>query len=103
MRNLPIALFICSVFVLIKASVAQEPNQPSKTAAEVLKTLQQTSGEVEQLRAALRGPDPSVRVAAFAAMIESNNPALMALAIQEGHAASDAVLRDLAMRAAFRE
>jgi hypothetical protein len=36
-------------------------------------------------------------------MVESNDPSLVSVAINEGHARSDVTLRDLAARAAFRE
>jgi hypothetical protein len=90
-------------FISSSSAIAQQPQPRAQSAAEVLRSIQQSSGDVEQLRAGLRSPDPSVRVSTFAAMINSNNPALYTVAINEGHVSSDAALRDLAARAAFRE
>jgi len=99
-------LLVVVTFVsLVDTAAAQpRPQPPSvKTPADVLGSAQQSAADLQQLRAALRGPDASARVAAFTAMIESNNPSLMAMAISEGRASGDVVLRDLAVRAAFRE
>lgn len=80
--------------------VAQQ-NSTVESPAEVLKNIPHNSNDIEQLRAGLSSPDPSVRVATFSAMMQSNNPSLTTIAINEGHASSDATLRDLASRAAF--
>lgn len=80
--------------------VAQQ-NSTVESPAEVLKNIPHNSNDIEQLRAGLSSPDPSVRVATFSAMMQSNNPSLTTIAINEGHASSDATLRDLAARAAF--
>lgn len=82
---------------------ADEPATRPMSPADVLKAAKAQAPDVEQLRAALRSPDPSVRVAAFSAMIESNNVTLTTLAINEGHGSADVVLRDLAARAAVKE
>jgi hypothetical protein len=84
-------------------ALAQQPPPRTQSPTEVLKSAQQNSGDIEQLRAALQSPDPSVRTSAFTSMIESNNPSLIAMAVNEGHVSSDAAVRDLAARAAFRE
>ncbi len=92
------------VFVALAAPAAGLAQAPrAQTPAEVLRAAQQSSGDVEQLRAALRSPDPSVRASTFAAMIDSNNPVLVSTAINDAHASTDATLRDMAARAAFRE
>ena len=90
--------------LLLNMSVygAQPPPKP-QSATEVLRSLDAGSGDMEQLRLALQSPNPSVRAQAFTAMAQSNNPALITMAIDEGHVSSDAVLRDMAARAAFRE
>lgn len=94
----------CVLGFLSSGTLAQQQRElPAQSAADVLSTVKKGAGEIEQLRATLRGPDASARVAAFSAMVESNNPALVTIAINEGHVSSDAVLRDLAVRAAFRE
>lgn len=96
----------CAVALLALNASAQQPPQPqasARSAADVLSNMNQQSAEVERLRAALRGPDASVRAAAFSAMFESNNAALATIAITEGRVSSDAVLHDLAVRAAFSE
>ncbi len=82
---------------------AQDAPPKAQSPADVLRSLQQNSGDIEQLRSALQSPNPSVRASAFTAMIQSNNPSLITMAINEGHISSDAALRDLAARAAFRE
>ena len=84
-------------------ALAQQPPPRTQSPMEVLKNAQQNAGDIGQLRAALQSPDPSVRASAFTSMIESNNPSLIAMAINEGHVSSDAAVRDLAARAAFRE
>ena len=84
-------------------ALAQQPPPRTQSPTEVLKSAQQNSGDIGQLRAALQSPDPSVRTSAFTSMIESNNPSLIAIAINEGHVSSDAAVRDLSARAAFRE
>jgi hypothetical protein len=81
---------------------AQMPSK-AQTPAEILRSSQQGFGEVQQLRAALRSPDPAVRVSTFSAMVESNNAAMTAMAINEAHAGTDPTLRDMAARAAFKE
>ena len=85
------------------AVFAQQTPPRGQSPADVLRNLQHSSDDIEQLRAALHSPNPSVRSAAFTAMMQSDNPALRTLAIDEGHAGSDAVLRDLSSRAAFGE
>lgn len=82
---------------------AQPPPPRPQSATEVLRSLDAGSGDMEQLRLALQSPNPSVRAQTFKAMAESNNAALITMAIDEGHVSSDAVLRDMAARAAFRE
>jgi len=82
-------------------ATAQEQRSTMQSPAEVLRNIPHTSNDIEQLRAGLSSPDPSVRVATFSAMMQSNNPALTATAINEGHVSADATLRDLAARAAL--
>lgn len=98
-----VAVPFFSLFIGVVAAADSQPMQTPKSPTDVMRSAQQGAAEIEQLRTALRGPDASVRVATFVAMIESNNVSLTALAINEGHAGSDAVLRDLTARAAFRE
>lgn len=81
--------------------VAQQNNSTVESPAEVLRNIPHNSNDIEQLRAGLSSPDPAVRVATFSAMMQSNNPSLTTIAINEGHASADATLRDLASRAAF--
>ena len=87
----------------VACASAQDAPPKAQSPADVLRSLQQSSGDIEQLRSALQSPNPSVRASAFTAMIQSNNPSLITMAINEGHISSDAALRDLAARAAFRE
>jgi hypothetical protein len=94
------ALLAC---LSVGVSMAQQAQPRAQSSTEVLRSIQQSSGDIEQLRAGLHSPDASVRVSTFTAMINSNNPSLVALAINEGHVSSDAALQDLAARAAFRE
>lgn len=82
-------------------ATAQDQSSTMQSPAEVLRNIPHTSNDIEQIRAGLSSPDPSVRVATFSAMMQSNNPSLTATAINEGHVSADATLRDLAARAAF--
>jgi hypothetical protein len=60
--------------------VAQQNNSTAETPAEVLRNIPHNSNDIEQLRAGLSSPDPSVRVATFSAMMQSNNPSLTTIA-----------------------
>jgi hypothetical protein len=90
-------------FLSVSTVSAQQAQPRAQGPSEVLRNIQQSSGDIEQLRAGLHSPDQSVRVSTFTAMINSNNPSLIAVAINEAHVASDAALQDLAALAAFRE
>lgn len=94
---------VLAAVLSIATAFSQEDSSGVQTPAEVLRNIQHSSNDIEQLRAGLTSPDPSVRVATFSAMMQSNNPSLTALAINEGHASADASLRDLAARAAFAQ
>ena len=94
-------LVLAAQFGLL-TDAASAQGQPM-TPAEVLRAAQGASGDIEQLQAALKSPDASVRMATFSAMVDSNNPALSSLAINTGHASADASMRDVAARAALKE
>ena len=96
-------LIIVSALIFAASASAQQSSSRPMTAAEVLKQAQQGTSDVEQLRSALQSPDASTRLSTMTAMLQSNNPALSSLAISEGNASSDADMRNLAVRAAFRE
>lgn len=101
---LPRSLIIISLLAIAAATPAQDRSTAHPmTAAEVLKQANTGASDVEQLRTALRSPDATTRVNTMHAMLESNNPVLTSIAISEGNASSDVVLRNLAVRAAFRE
>jgi hypothetical protein len=89
---------VAALVTVMPASYAQKATQQS--AAEVLKKANAAASEVEQLRQNLRSPDQSVRVATFQAMIESNNPSLVEIAISEGFASTDEAMKTMAFRAA---
>ncbi len=97
------SLVVASAVMLAPSVWGQQTSTHPMSAAEVLKQAQQGASDVEQLRAALHSPDPSTRLATMNAMLHSNNPALVSSAISEGNASSDVDLRNLAVRAAFRE
>lgn len=78
---------------------ANEPMPPT----EVIANIQKAAPEFEKLLAGLRSADAAIRQSTMSEMIESNNAALVSSAINEARASSDPVLRDLAVRAAFRE
>jgi hypothetical protein len=82
---------------------AQQTAPKTQTPAEVLRATQQGSDDIEQLRAGLQSPNPSVRVATFNAMIQSDNSSLVTIAINDAHGSADSTLRDLSARAAFRQ
>ena len=86
------------ILLSIGSAAAQQTQPRAQSPTEVLRSSQQSAGDTEQLRAGLHSPDLSVRVSTFTAMINSNNPSLVSIAIS-----SDASLQDLAARAAFRE
>lgn len=91
------------ILLSIGSAAAQQTQPRAQSPTEVLRSSQQSAGDTEQLRAGLHSPDLSVRVSTFTAMINSNNPSLVSIAINDGHVSSDASLQDLAARAAFRE
>lgn len=100
------ALALCGLMgsMVVGLAWGQTQSAPrAQTPTEVLRNIQHSSDELEQLRAQLQSPNPSVRATAFNAMVESNNATLVTIAINEGHASADAVLRDLSARAAFRQ
>jgi hypothetical protein len=99
-RFIPPALLM---LLSIGSAAAQQTQPRAQSPTEVLRSSQQSAGDIEQLRAGLHSPDLSVRVSTFTAMINSNNPSLVSIAINDGHVSSDASLQDLAARAAFRE
>jgi hypothetical protein len=99
-----IALVSISVFgALWSTTTAQQTPPKSQSAADVLRSLNKSSDELQQLLSNLHSPDPSVRVATFNAMVESNNASLVTLAINDAHTSTDATMRDLAVRAAMRQ
>jgi hypothetical protein len=82
---------------------AQTPPPHPLSAAEILKNAQAGAPDITQLKAAFHSPDQSVRLAALSGALDSHNAPLVALAISEGYASSDEVMRNLAARAAFAE
>ncbi len=97
------AFVLCLPQQVSAANEKKSAGDVLKAARKALADAQSSSPAIEELRQALRGPDPSVRAAVFSAMIESNNPVLTTMAINEGRAHPDAVIQDLSARAAFQE
>lgn len=95
--------FIVLALIATTSLYAQQQSTQPMSAAEVLKQAQHGASDVEQLRTALQSPDASTRLSTMEAMINSNNPVLVTMAIDEGNASSDVNLRNLAVRAAFGE
>ena len=83
----------------------REPSDSDRprSAAETLSRARHSADTVARLRSALHSPNPAIRAATMFEMIHSENALLIAVAINEGHASDDSVLRDLSARAAFGE
>ena len=102
-RKSTIWLAILLTMSAVDTNAAKPNTNDALSPTEVLTSIQKTAPEIEKLLTSLRGVDAAVRQSTMAAMVESNNAALVSSAINEARASSDPVLRDLAVRAAFRE
>ena len=102
-RKSTIWLAILLTMSAVDTNAAKPNTNDALSPTEVLTSIQKTAPEIEKLLTSLRGADAAVRQSTMAAMVESNNAALVSSAINEARASSDPVLRDLAVRAAFRE
>jgi hypothetical protein len=92
-------VLVCALAVSMNA-VAQ--TAPKKSAAAVLEDAKKRASEMDQLRAGLRSPDSSVRISTFSAMVESGDPSLEEIALGEAIVSSDAAIKNLAFKHAFR-
>jgi hypothetical protein len=92
-------LFLSTAKTMAAKPNVNEPMSPT----EVLSNIQKAAPEFEKLLAGLRSADAAMRQSTMSVMVESNNASLTSSAINEARASSDPTLRDLAVRAAFRE
>lgn len=72
-----------------------------QTPAQILAAANEKAKEIEQLKAALRSPDQSVRIATYGAMFDSGDPDIVNMALEEGVLSTDAAVKALTFRTAL--
>jgi hypothetical protein len=68
------------------------------SAADIIEEARARARQVEELKQILNDPDQNVRLAAFEAMVASDDPLMRELALDAGLASTDQVLRGMALR-----
>jgi hypothetical protein len=69
------------------------------SAAALVERVRARSQKMNEYRALLRNPDPTIRLAALDEMTKSNDPAVRELAFEAGFATADSAMRALALKA----
>lgn len=70
----------------------------AQSAAEVIEQARARARQVEEIKQVLNDPDQNVRLAAFEAMVGSDDPLMRELALDAGLNSTDQVLRGMALR-----
>jgi len=98
-----IAMLAACVTMAAPQGMAQRSGsgQQAQSPADILRSANARSAEMEQLRQNLRSPDQSVRLATFEAMVDSNSPSMREMAISEGFAGTDEAMKSMSFRAAL--
>jgi len=97
MKNTLLVLAIATTIAIVNASTVLA----QQSAQQTIEAARAKAQETGIYREALADPDQSVRLATFEAMIGSKDPILVELALENGLASSDRVLRGLAFRHAI--
>lgn len=68
------------------------------TAAEIIEKARERARQVDEIKQVLNDPDQNVRLAAFEAMVGSDDPLMRELALDAGLSSTDQVLRGMALK-----
>ena len=68
------------------------------SAADIVEQGRERARQLDEVKQVLNDPDQSVRLAAFEAMVDSDDPLMRELALDTGLASTDQVLRGLALK-----
>lgn len=82
----------------IFASVVATPALSSDDAAAIIEAARERARKIDELKSVLNDPDPTLRLAAFDAMLTSKDSLMRDLAIQTGLDSTDSVMRGMALR-----
>lgn len=73
----------------------------AQSASEIIEKARAQAKEVEQLKKVMASPDRNLRLAAFQAMRQSDNPLFRSYAIEAGLSSTDSLLKAAALKAAI--
>lgn len=74
------------------------PSLADDTTAKLIEAARSKAAKIDELKKILNDPDPTLRFAAFDAMLASEDPLMRDLAIQTGMDSTDSVMRGMALR-----
>lgn len=95
-KILRIATVICLVAGFL---ISDNALSAQSSAAEMLEQARERAREIEELKAALNGPDQNMRLAVFNIMVNSDDEATREVALEAGLASTDSLLQAMAFKA----